>query len=77
VQIDVLKNVLGGVEDTNLSFKLTPPPKATGLGGGSTPTLTPSKALLMGQVRWDERTDGLCLYPQLCCKSSLRGLKAW
>lgn len=51
MQIDVLSNVHGGVEDTGLSFKLTPPPKAAGLGGGSTPTLTPSKALLMNQAR--------------------------
>lgn len=45
-----MRNVVGGVEDTGLSFKLTPPPGAVGLGGGSTPTLTPPKALLMNQV---------------------------
>lgn len=50
-QIDVLSNVQGGVEDTGLSFKLTPPPNAAALGGGSTPTLTPPKALLMNQER--------------------------
>ncbi|PRW60455.1 CYPRO4-like [Chlorella sorokiniana] len=50
-QIDVMRNVVGGVEDTGLSFKLTPPPGAVGLGGGSTPTLTPPKALLMNQER--------------------------
>lgn len=54
-QIDVMRNVVGGVEDTGLSFKLTPPPGAAGLGGmgggGATPTLTPPKALLMNQVR--------------------------
>ncbi|PSC67936.1 vacuolar import Vid27-related [Micractinium conductrix] len=50
-QIDVLKNVQGGIEDLGLSFKLTPPPAAAGLGGGSTPTMTPPKALLMNQER--------------------------
>ena len=45
-----MRNVVGGVEDTGLSFKLTPPPGAAGLGGGSTPTLTPPKALLMNQA---------------------------
>lgn len=49
-----MRNVVGGVEDTGLSFKLTPPPGAAGLGGSRTPTLTPTltppKALLMNQV---------------------------
>ena len=51
VQIDVLRNVMGGVEDTELSFKLTPPPRAAGATPGGTPTLTPPKALLMHQER--------------------------
>ena len=57
-QIDVMSNVMGGVEDTGLSFKLTPPKNAAGFagfgtagGGGGTPTLTPPKALLMNQER--------------------------
>ena len=50
-QIDVMRNVMGGVEDTGLSFKLTPPPGALGGGAAATPTLTPPKALLMNQAR--------------------------
>lgn len=49
-----MRNVMGGVEDTGLSFKLTPPPGAAGgagFGAATTPTLTPPKALLMNQVR--------------------------
>ncbi len=49
-QIDVIKNSAGRMKDTGLSFMLTPPPKAAGWGGAGTPTLTPSKALLMDSV---------------------------
>lgn len=45
-EIDVLRNVQGGVEDMGLTFKVTPPPR--GMGGSTTPTFTPGKALLMG-----------------------------
>ncbi|KAI3429615.1 hypothetical protein D9Q98_005701 [Chlorella vulgaris] len=50
-QIDVIKNSAGRMKDTGLSFVLTPPPKAAGWGGAGTPTLTPSKALLMDSER--------------------------
>jgi hypothetical protein len=49
-QIDVMRvQYGGGVEDTGLSFRLTPPPSSAAKLG-STPTLTPSKALLMDKV---------------------------
>eukprot|EP00887_Chlorella_sp_A99_P003933 scaffold11.g3933.t1 len=44
-QIDVMRNVVGGVEDAGLGFRLTPPPARA---GSRTPTLTPAKAILMG-----------------------------
>jgi hypothetical protein len=58
-QIDVMSNAMGGIEDTGLSFKLTPPKNAVGFagfgtaggGGGGTPSMTPPKALLMSQER--------------------------
>lgn len=51
-QFDVLRNVHGGVEDKHVGFTLTPM-KGTpgGIGGSSTPTMTPSRVLLANTER--------------------------
>lgn len=59
-QIDVMKNDYGGLEDTGLSFSLTPLSGAAA-GRSGTPTLTPSKGLLMNHVSWGGScTRGAC-----------------
>lgn len=45
-EVDVMRNVQGGLQDLSISFKMTPP-AGSARAGSATPTLTPGKVVLM------------------------------
>lgn len=70
---DVLRNVVGGVEDKGVSFAITPPPSSKNRPGGGA-GFTPSRVLLTGE--WTQRS-ALSLLNIWCAQLSWVACCGW